>query len=397
MEVQRVKFRLKELFVFSGFKFFESFAEKDSVLVELKRTKKTGKCPKCGVRCNRITERYTKRVRDLDIANIRCYVEFPYFKINCRCGFRGYETLDFVDRYSRFTKRFEEKVAILCKVMTLSDVANEMMLGWETVKNIDKKEAKKYMTELSEVSPKRIGVDEIAYEKGQKYLTVVRDVDIGKVIWVAKGRKVETLDKFFTELGEDKSKSMNVAVIDMWDPYIKSITKNAPQAEIVFDKFHVAKKVNDAVDKIRKKEFANADPEQKKIMKKKRFLVLRRNKNLDSEQKENLDQLMENNNVLYKAYLLKEQILDILDSDDTDRLSKWFSNVAESGFDEFAKVVKTMKRYLYGIMNYFKHKITNAASEAFNTKINVIKRRAYGFRDLEYFMLKIIQLCGTKS
>jgi len=394
------KFRIKDLFNFQGFKFFESWVSDGDILVELKRTGKTGKCPDCKVRCNRITERFTKKVRDLDIAQMKCFLGFEYRKIHCRCGYRGYEHLDFVQKYSRLTKRFEEKVVTLCQVMTISDVAKEIRLGWETVKNIDKREAKKYVVSLSEVSPKRIGIDEIAYEKGYKYLTVVRDIDIEKVIWVGKNRQKETLDKFFHELGEEKSSQISLVVIDMWDPYIASVEEHT-NAEIVFDKFHIAKHVNQAVDDVRKQEFAKADCEERKLMKKKRFLILSRKKNLTRKKKESLKDLMTKNDTLYKAYLIKEQVLDIMDEQDekkaNKRFTKWFENVVDSQIPQFAEVAKTLQRYSFGIVNYFKHKITNAASEGFNTKINVIKRRAYGFRDLEYFMFKILQLCGFKS
>lgn len=130
-------------------------------------------------------------------------------------------------------------------------------------------------------------------------------------------------------------------------------------------------------------------------------MILKRNKNLDEKQKDSLQNIMDNNANLYVAYILKEQILNILETGGSDigmkRLDKWFSNVEATGFSEFVKVVKTIKKYLYGIENYFKHGLTNAPSEAFNNKINVIKRRAYGFKDLQYFMFKILQLCGPSS
>lgn len=269
--------------------------------------------------------------------------------------------------------------------------------NWKTAKRIDKEELKKLVKDLKKVNPKRIGVNEIAYEKGHKYLTVVRDLGSGRVIWVKEGREKETLDKFFTELGKRRCERIVVAVIDMWKPYIASI-KEYTNAEIVFDKFHISKKINEAVDSIRKKEFANADKEERINMKHKRFLILSRRKNLKPEEVETLDTLIEQNNPLYIAYLMKEQGLDVFDEIDPingiARLNKWIDNVIEAGIEEFKSVIETIKNYLYGIVNYFKYKITNAASEGFNTKITVIKRRAYGFRDLEYFKLKILQSCG---
>jgi len=189
---------------------------------------------------------------------------------------------------------------------------------------------------------------------------------------------------------------ITVAVIDMWDPYIKSIRENTI-AEIVFDKFHVAKKINEVVDKIRKKEFAKADEQERKLMKHKRFLILSRQEKLDEEDKESLKNLMKQNTVLYAAYLLKEQGLDIFSEEDqqtaVERLERWIENVANAQIKEFEETIKVITRYFYGIVNYFKYNLTNAASEGYNTKISVIKRRAYGFRDLEYFKLKILQSC----
>lgn len=401
MTTERVKFRIKDLFVFIGFVFFESWIEDGVITCELKRTyKKIGICPKCGKRCRNVLDRIKRRVRDLDISGTRCYIEFTEYKISCDCGYRGIELLDFCNKHSRYTKRFERRVAIFCRVMTIKDAAEQLKIGWETAKNIDKREMKKYVVSLDGITPKKIGIDEIAYEKGHKYLTVVRDLDLGKVIWVGIGRKKEALDKFFKELGKKRSKKVKVAVMDMWKPYIKSVRENT-KADIVFDKFHIAKKANEALDKIRKKEFAKASKEERRLMKKKRFLVLARKKNLNKDKKEKLNDLMEKNEKLYSAYLLKEQLLSILDEKNKReairRFIIWFSNVFKSGFKEFESLVKTLARHWIGVLNYFKHQVTNAASEGFNNKINVIKRRAFGFRDIEYFKLKILQSCGTFS
>jgi transposase len=308
------------------------------------------------------------------------------------------EKLEFIDPYCRCTKRMEEYVFLLCKIMTVHDAAEQVKLSWHTIKNIDKKYIGKVTVGLAEANPTQIGVDEVAYTKGHNYLTVVRDIDLGKVIWIGLSRNKETLDSFFKELGTIKSRAIKVAVIDMWDPYIASVQENTT-ADIVFDKFHIAKKVNEALDTVRKQEFAQADPEERKEMKHKRFLILARNKNVEEEKREELDTLLQQNETLSKAYLLKEQVLDIFDEVSLEialkRLKKWMRNVAKSGITAYEKVVNTIQHYLYGILNYFKHHLTNAASEAINNKIQVLKRRAYGFRDIEYFKLKIIQLCGV--
>lgn len=369
-------------------------------MLVLDRTRTTADCPVCGRRCSSIEETYTRGIRDLDLGPKKCFLVFDERKIRCRCGYRGVEKLDFVDKYSPCTRRFEDYVAALCQRMCLTDVASVVEIDWKAAKRIDKKYLSRLVTGLDEVYPTRLGIDEIAYQKGHNYLTVVRDIDIGRVIWVGQTRRKETLDAFFAELGAEKCAQLEVCVLDMWDPYIASVRENT-NAEIVFDPFHVARKITEAVDDVRKQEFARADAATRKKFKKKRFLILKRGKRLDEESRETLTSLMAENERLYQAYLLKEQALDIFDEKDEEtalqRLERWFQNVKEARLAPFEAAVKTIRSYAYGITNYFKYRLSNAASEAFNTKINIIKRRAYGFHDLDYFKLKILQACGRLS
>jgi len=383
------------LVCFAGYILFDISFESDNVIITLKKKRIAGDCPKCERRCG-VIETYTRKIRDLDVSGKTCFIKLETYHIKCKCGYYGIEKLDFLDKYARYTKRFTEYVAMLCERMSLKNVAEVAKIDWKTAKRIDKLALSKLVKDIKKVNPKGIGVDEIACKKGHKYLTIVRDIS-GGVIWIGDGRKEETLDLFFTELGKNRCENIRVAVIDMWDPYIASINKYT-NAEIIFDKFHISKKINEVVDNIRKKEFAQANPEERKLMKHKRFLILSRRKNLELEKRETLDSLIEQNNTLYVAYLLKEQILDVFEEGDAisgiARLYKWFGNVMDAGMEQFNKVIETIKKYLYGVVNYFKYKLTNSASEGINTKINVIKRMAYGFRDMEYFKLKILQSCG---
>ena len=393
--MKRGKEALKELYNFEGFSFRE-ISKKISVIINMRKKGKTGICPVCKKKRRKVIGVRRRKVRDVNFGNQKCYITFEAYRIKCRCGYRSMEKLKFVLPNEMITERFAEHIFHLCEKMTLADVAETAMIDWRTAKRIDKKKLREKFKDLKNINPKRIGVDEIAYEKGHKYLTIVRDIDAG-VIWVGDKRKEETMNQFFNELGKEKSKQITVAVMDMWDPYIKSIRENT-NAEIVFDKFHIAKKVNEAVDQIRKKEFAKADKEERLKMKKKRFLILSRDKNLNDEKREELRTLLDINKNLQVAYILKEQILDIFDERVKDnamqRFEKWKENVNKAEIEEFRKVIKMMKTYWYGIENYFRHRVTNGSSEGYNNKINIIKRRAYGFKDIEYFKLKILQSCS---
>jgi len=399
MRIKRSKYKLvfEHLYSFHGYILLDLVETKTDVLVILKKVG-TSKCPMCGSDHVVIEETFTRKIRDLNLRQKTSNIQFKENKIRCSCGYRGIEYLDFVRPYSRCSISLEEEISQFTRMMTIKDACLIWNLDWKTVKEIDKRSIQDNLVDLKTINPTLIGVDEIAYEKGHKYLTVVRDITARKVIWIGFHRKTESLDAFFQELGPERSMKIQVCCMDMWDPYIKSVRKNT-NADIVFDKFHVIKKINEALDKIRRRVFAQADKETKKMMKHKRFLILHRRKNLTDEQDiESLEQLLKSNEPLYKAYILKEELADIFDDVNAEsemvRLEQWFQNVIVSGCEELLPIVSMIQNYLYGIHNYFKHKLTNAGSEGFNNKINVIKRAAYGFREIEYFMLKIMQKCG---
>jgi transposase len=371
-------------------------AEKD-ILIGLKSRRKTGTCPNCGKRCSKIEHYYGRLIRELDLAEKKCFIRFNQKKIRCKCGYRGLEKLNFVDKSRRVTVRLAQSVANDCEEATLKEVAKRYKLNWKTVKEIDRAYIKTLLPKTEGLNIKRIAIDEIAIMKGHKYFTIIRDYDTGVAIKIIFGRTYKETAKALASLGKDKLKKIAFASLDMWDPYIRAIKEQCPNAKLVFDKFHVVKKVNEALDKVRKNEFAKATKEEKLHMKKKRWIILRRENNLNKVQKESLDRLIQNNEKLYKSYLLKEQILSIFDDKISTfeniclRIKTWIENILSNDLDEFSDVIKTIQNYMHGILNYFRYGMTNAIAEGFNTKINVIKRRAFGYRDIEYFILKIYQ------
>ncbi len=387
---------LKNLFPYKGYKFFVKTNEID-ILISLKSLRKCGVCPSCGKRCSSVETDFVRIVRDLDLAGHHCFLEVPQKKIRCKCGYRGLEELDFVSKSRRATKRFETTIASFCEIASLKEVAERFKLDWKTVKEIDKAFIKSLLPKISELDVKRIAIDEIAIMKGHKYLTIIRDYDSGIPIKMVLGRGYEEVLHALLELGKDKLAKISFASMDMWDPYIKAIKESCPNVELIFDKFHVVKKVNEALDKIRKKEFASASDDERKNMKHKRYIILHRENNLNAEQKEELNSLIKSNEELHKAYLLKEQVLSIFEDTTSTfeeiktRMQQWIENIWSNEIEEFYGVVNTILNYYDGVMNYFKYGMTNAIAEGFNTKINIIKRRAFGFRDVEYFMLKIVQ------
>lgn len=387
---------LRNLFPYKGYK-FSVLQNGNRILIGLESRRRCGICPSCGKRCRNVETEYERTVRDLDLVQRPCFLLFKQKKLRCSCGYRGLEKLDFVSKSHRVTTRMETYVVSLAEKMSLHDVAEITCLDWKTVKKIDGEYIRSLLPDICTLDIGRIAIDEIAIMKGHKYFTIIRDYDTGVVIKILFGRTYEETAKALASLGQEKLAKILYASLDMWDPYIKAIKEQCPNAKLIFDKFHVVKKVNEALDSVRKKEFANAEPDERINMKHKRFVILKREENLNQKQKEELNMLMQSNEKLYKAYLLKEQVLSIFDDKTStfdqikERFDEWFSNILSNELEEFYAVVDTIRNYFYGILNYFRYGMTNAIAEGFNTKINIIKRRAYGFKDLEYFMLKIYQ------
>jgi transposase len=244
MRPKRIKFKqvFENLFLFTGYKLFDLKKTENDVLVILEKVG-TAKCPICGSDQTTTEETYTRVIRDLNLRQKTSNIQFEENKIRCSCGYRGIEYLDFVRPYSRCSKALEDEIALCTQKMTLTDANLIWNLDWKTVKEIDKRSIQDNLVDLNTINPIIIGVDEIAYKKGQNYLTVVRDIPARKVIWIGFQRKSETLDAFFQELGHEKSMKIQVCCMDMWDPYVASVKKNT-NADIVFDKFHIIKKVN---------------------------------------------------------------------------------------------------------------------------------------------------------
>lgn len=374
------------------------------VTIHLKRDMRftVSYCPDCGCVAPR-ERRVIKVIRDLPILNHDTRLSCEIFDIKCpKCGVRR-ERLDFVDRCSRLTIRFEQLIFSLVCMSTVKDTANRFELSWETVKNIDKKYLEAKYKNIDYGDLKRIAMDEIANHKGHDYLSIVMDLDKGRVIWVGEGRKEEDIDKFFQTLTETQKNNIVAASMDMWPAYIKSVEKNCPNADIVFDKFHVVKKFCDVITKLRAAEYRKADDQKDKdILKGTKWLLLRNKSNLKNDAKKELKQLLELNENLATAYILKEKLGTIWNY--TNRvwakkaIDSWITIAEESNIHGIKSFIKMLKRHEYGILNHCQQPISNGKMEGTNNKIKVLKHRCYGFHDVEYFKLKILEACqGKKS
>jgi len=280
---------------------------------------------------------------------------------------------------------------------TTSKAAKAFGLSWDQVRRIDSRIIKQEQSRQSWVGLRRICVDEKAIGRGHDYITIVSDLDTHRVVFVAEGRKKSSLNKFYSRIGPARCQELEVVAMDVWTSYIESTRKYAPQADIVFDKFHIIRHLNEKIDQVRRRIQKKLEKEGRQTIKRSRWVLLKANENLTDNQRETLDQIAKNNAELYKAYLLKERFRVMLEPTTLEtamsRLADWFADVYDSGIKPLIRFAEQCGRWFDGLMNYFKHGLTNALSESINSKISLMIKLANGFRNREYFMLKIYQQC----
>lgn len=346
-------------------------------------------------------------VRDLDILGNKVFLHVIKRNYNCPKDNRIHvELLDWVRPRSRVTRRLEHHISRLTAITTNTEAGWFIGLDDEVVYRIDKayleEQAKTKLTPIP--SGIHLSVDEVSYKKYHNYLTNVIDTDKKLIIWNQKGRKAEILDQYYQGIGKRQCKKIKSVAMDGARTYISSTTRYAKNALIVYDKFHLVQKLNNTVDTVRKLELrkARTDKDQKLIDLmncKKRFILLKKKSRLSKYQSGYLDKLCKLNEPIFKAMLLKESFLQIytMNTDNeaiTNYLIDWFIEASNSGLIPFIDLSRKLSTKIDYILNWFKHKVSSAISEGFNNKIKRLKRMAYGYRDIDYFRLKIHQHCG---
>lgn len=342
------------------------------------------------------------RVEDLPLFGKRVFLYIPKRKIRCpKDGKIRVE--DFAVLRDRFTNRFAEQVYRLTSITTNTEAAWFLSLDDETVYRIDRgileELAKKMLSPVPVLT--QMSVDEVAWKKWHKYVTNVVDIDQRKVIWNHNGRGKGTLDTFFSDLGEEKASQIGAVACDGARGYLSSIKQHAKNALIVLDHFHVKSYLNDAVDTVRKEELHQARKDKDSALAdllhcRKKFILMQGTPS--KRQRNVLEQLAELNDRVYRAMLLKEQFLEIYRAGAHKtawaNLREWIGAAMASNIPAFVALGQKFFRKRHLILNFFRTRITAAISEGINNKIKRLKRMAYGYRDVAYFLLKIHQHCG---
>jgi len=332
------------------------------------------------------------------VAGWRIYVEFERWRVYCpRCRAVFVERLDWLAENPRYTGRYAMHVGALCREMSNKAVAELERLHDSTVKKLDTIYMAKQVALAGTPAPRVIGVDEIAIRKGHDYRIIVSDLDRGRPIWVGgRGRREEDLDVFFQGIGTRKVCRIKLVAMDMWQPFLKSVKKNVPGAEVVYDKFHIIRHLNDALDMVRRGEYRRLAGKDRSFIKGQRYTLLSRRDNLTLEGRRALRKLFKANKRLTVAYLLKESFGQLWDYQTGGWARRFFEHWREAlkwqRLDPYVKFGKMIERHWDGIASYCRpeNKFSLGMVEGLNTKIRLLQRRAYGYRDEEYLKLKIV-------
>lgn len=355
-------------------------------------------CDGCGHVAHRVHECNERWVSDLPILDAATHLLVWRRRVWCNhCGGPKLERLSWLGRNRRTTRRLEESVARLCEMLPVGHVAEFYGLHWDTVKAIDKNSLQDRLGPVDLSGVTAIGMDEFAIHKGHRYATVVVDLLRKRVLWVGQGRSRESIRPFFELLGEEGRKRLQAVAMDMNGAYEEEVRHQCPQAEVVFDLFHVvAKYGREVLDRVRLDEAKRVgeDKEARKVIKSSKWLLLRNRENLKRpEDHVRLDELLEANQALMMAYVLKDALKQLWTFRDAAQArtswEQWCAQAMESGIEPLILFAKRLQPYLEGILAHCRWPFHTSLLEGINNKIKVIKRMAYGFRDEEYFFLKI--------
>lgn len=367
------------------------------LVIEIAPEKRRSFCSCCG-RSARRYDRRNRRWRHLDLCGLAVEIEYAIWRVECRrCGVTT-EWVPWASAGSGFTLPFEDLVAHLAQQCDKTTVTRLMRVAWATVGRIIERVVKRLgpVDRLSGL--KNIGIDELSYRRHHQYVTIVSDQDTGHVVWAAPGKDADTLLRFFAELGPERTAKIETITMDMSTGYRAAVAQVASHARLVFDRFHVQRLAHDALDKVRRQQWRAADSDDKEAIKGTRFALQKNPWNLTQPENEKLAAVQRSNKSLYRAYLLKETLADLLDRRQVNvaraKLDEWMAWAARSRLDPFRKLARTIKRHAEGILAYVATGLSNGRAEGLNGKVRTITRRSYGFHSAESLIALIFLCCS---
>jgi transposase len=358
------------------------------------------RCGVCRHRCREVHGiRPEREWRDLSMRKLPLILRYRPRRVVCpHCGVRV-EDFPWAEPWARVTTALSNAVAVLARELSWQGTAREYGLNWKSVATIVKRAVQYGLKHRARPPVHVIGIDEVSRRKGQVYLTVVYDLERRVLLWVGEDRTEEAVRPFFTEeMGKRRCQTLRVVCMDMWAAYAKLVREHAVHAQILFDRFHIVKHLNEAVDAARRELWRQLTTKERVGFRGTRWLLLKNPWNLNSGQKERLSTLVRWNSPLVRAWYLKEsfQLFWIYKQPwrAEQHLLKWMGAAMRSRLEPFKKFVGMLRSHLEGVIAWTKTRLSNGAVEGMNNKIKSISHRSFGFRGAEHFIANIYHCCA---
>lgn len=377
-----------------GFEFVDG-----GIILDVRPTWRRPRCSTCQRRCSGYDTQGSRLWRHLGLGSVRIWLRYAPRRVRCRsCRHTRVEHLPWAIPNSGFTTAFEEMCAYLAQVTDWTSVTKLLGIDWRTVGVIIGRVVDRKLDPGRLKGLRRIGVDEFSYRKRHRYITIVVDHDRRRVVWTGEGKGAAALTRFFAEIGPEACRELETVTMDMSAGYRRAVLDHAPQAAIVFDRFHVQKLAGEALDEVRRQVVREAeDSEFARAIKRSRWPLLKNAEDATGKDKRKLSEVEHAYKPLFRAYLLKEALRKALSRRQPWRarrdLREWIGWAARSRLEPFKRLSRTIRKHFDGVIAYIELRLTNGLVEGINAKSRMIARRAYGFHSAQALMA-MIMLCS---
>lgn len=405
---------LSRIFVYEGYEILDtriSMRDKTVEFVLDRNDVKEARCHRCQTLLGRTRGRHRLKIRELAIMGFKTFVSFWRLKADCsKCKKARSEAVSFLAKESpHLTQRYAWWIGTMCEFAPVSRVAEFTDNPRHTVQRVDYKRLRRMLKHYRIPEASMISVDEVYARKkprkgetrDDRFFTVITDLRTRRVIWVADSRRKEALDQFFLIIGKEAAAKIKIVACDQHEGYKASVHEHCPNAMVVWDKFHLLQSFGEVVNETRKEIFehlASHDEAKKLCRGKYRFLFLKKNRHRTKDEVEHIEEAMARNGFLYRLELIKELMHQVFDEKEEKEAWRRFQQlgswISQTPFHHLKKWWGNLEANWDTFKNYFLCRVTSAVSEGQNNVIKALKRRAYGYRNMEYFKLKILQVCG---
>ena len=356
------------------------------------------KCPVCRRSGALYDHDQERRWRHLDTCQCQTFIHARLPRVNCPVHGVQQVPAPWAERGARFTLAFESRGIDTLKECDVTGVCRLLQAGWEEIWGILERAVTRGLKRKERRIPEYLSIDEKSFAKRHKYETLVCDLKNGTVEYVIDERSQESLEEYYRLFTEEECRSVKAVAMDMWDPYVAATRAWLPQADIVFDRFHVVRQVTQAVDKVRRQEHKLLQEQGDGTLNKTRYLWLANEENIPDWRREEFAELRQINLKTSRAWALKESLRPFWDYKypkwAEGYFDRWYYWATHSRLSPLVKAAKTLKSHLPNILTFFKHRITHAVAEGLNSKIQMVKQMACGFRNREHYKKAIYFHCG---